>query len=376
MDTIDAEKQGIGRNFSSWVSRTWELSFTNIWYRIALHTGFWLFLLLFWLRESVIVHIEAGQPFVASFSGIGLALFLFYPLVYCIVPLLQKRKWITAACLFILYYIIAILLRSYHMDRLVSGKSTWLAGHDFWPFVYRHQLQPIQLLKGFFSSITGLVSIVYIPLALKFIRYAYQTNARQNQLEKEKTQAELNFLKAQINPHLLFNTLNNLQSFIIHDEKEKSISLLNGLADMLRFSLYEYKDEYVTLSQEIKLLRNYIAIESVRHDEYSQIEFDIAESNLSYRLPALLFIPLVENAFKYSSTLERSYISIRLRTINDQLQLEIFNTCTTLRNAPGGIGLANVKKRLEYYFPSQHILACTDKGNSYTVNLTIYPAKR
>jgi two-component system LytT family sensor kinase len=376
MNTIAARRQGIGRHFSQWLSRTWELSFTDKWYRIALHTGFWLFLLFFWLRESVIVRITIRDPFAVTISGIALTLYLFYPLVYCIVPLLQKRKWLTVICLFIVYYILAVSLRSYHIVRNVSGPNLYVEGQDFWTFVYRNHVRPFKLLEGFFSSITGLVGIIYIPLTLKFLRYAYQKNVRQNQLEKEKNLLELNFLKAQINPHLLFNTLNNLQSFIIHEEKERSVGLLTGLANLLRLSLYEYKDEYVTLSQEIKLLRNYIAVESVRHDDYSQIELDIAETDLSYPLPALLFMPLVENAFKYSYTLERSYVRIRLRTIDDQLQLEIFNTCTTQRNASGGIGLANVKKRLEYYFPGRHIFTCTDGGDNYTVNLIIYPAKK
>ncbi|WP_207514991.1 sensor histidine kinase [Longitalea luteola] len=376
MNAIAAKKQGIGRRFTQWLISTWELSFINKWYRIALHTGFWLVLLFFGLRESVIVHITVRDPFAVAFSGILLTLYLFYPLVYCIVPLFQKRKWVTVVCLFIIYYIAAVYLRSYHIVRNVSGPNVWVEGQDFWTFVYRNHVRPFKLLEGFISSITGLISIIYIPLTLKFLRYAYKKNARQNQLEKEKTQLELNFLKAQINPHLLFNTLNNLQSFIIHGEKERSVGLLTGLANLLRLSLYEYRDEYVTLSQEIKLLRNYIAVESVRHDEYSQIELDIAETNLSYQLPALLFMPLVENAFKYSYTLERSYVRICLRTVNDQLQLEIFNTCTTQRSASGGIGLANVKKRLEYYFPGRHNFTCTDKGDNYTVNLTIYPAKK
>lgn len=356
------------------MANIWKLSFTNTWYRIGLHTVCWLFLLFFWLRESVTLHIEVQQPLVSTLTGMILALFLFYPLVYGIVPLLQKRNWIKAVCLFLLYYIIAIILRTYHLDRLVRGNDSWFAGQDFWSFLYRTNLQPLRLLKGFFSSITGIIGIIYIPLTVKFIRYAYQKNVQQNQLEKEKTQLELNFLKAQVNPHLLFNTLNNLQSFIIHDEKERSVSLLNGLADLLRFSLYEYKDEYVPLSQEIKLLRTYIAVESVRYDDHSQIKLDIAECNLSYPLPALLFMPLVENAFKYSSTLKESYISIRILTINDQLKLEIFNTCTLQRKTTGGIGLANVKKRLEYYFPGHHKLTCTDSGNRYTVNLIIHPA--
>ncbi|WP_205512081.1 sensor histidine kinase [Longitalea arenae] len=376
MNTIAAKRQGTGRHFSQWLGRSWELSFTDKWYRIALHTGFWLFLLFFWLRESVIVQITLNDPFTVTFSGIVLSLYLFYPLVYVLVPLLQKRKWITVVCLFIVYYIAAVTLRSYHIVRNVSGPNLWVEGQDFWTFMYKHHLRPIKLLQGFFSSITGLITIIYIPLTVKFLRYAYQKNARQNQLEREKTQLELNFLKAQINPHLLFNTLNNLQSFIIHEEKERSVGLLTGLANLLRLSLYEYRDEYVTLLQEIKLLRSYIAVEAVRHDEYSQIELDIAETGLSYPLPALLFMPLVENAFKYSYTLERSSVRIRLWTVNDQLQLEIFNTCSTQRNTSGGIGLANVKKRLDYYFPGRYNFICTDRGDNYTVNLIIYPAKK
>ncbi|MFT3823858.1 MAG: histidine kinase [Chitinophagaceae bacterium] len=358
---------------AKWLTTTWQRSFTDMRYRILLHASFWLFLVFFWLRESLIVHIEPHQPLTITLTGIALSLFLFYPLVYGIIPLLQKGKWIAALLAFIAYYIIAIFLRTYHIDMLVNNYGDWFAGQDFWSNFYKHQLEPVQLLKGFFSSITGLITIIYIPLTLKFIRYAYNRQLKQTQLEKENVQLELNFLKAQVNPHLLFNSLNNLQSYIVHDEKEKSILLLNRLADLLRFSLYECEGEYVSIQQETALLNNYIAVESVRYDEDSEITADIQATTLSYPLPALLLMPLIENAFKYSSALPASVVRIRLTTINDTLQLEVYNTCAAERTTNGGIGLQNVRRRLERYFPGRHQLNIHDAGNSFTVNLIIYP---
>jgi len=356
----------------------WQSTFTDWRYRLLLHTGFWLFLLFFWLRESLIVHIEPAQPYAITFTGIFLCLFLFYPLVYGIIPLLQRRRWIMAILLFVVYYFLAILLRTYHISQLVSqykGSGGWFAGQDFWDNFYQHQLQPYQLLNGFFSSITGLITIIYIPLTLKFVRYAYRSQLQQAQLEKENVQLELNFLKAQVNPHLLFNSLNNLQSYIVHDEKEKSVELLNRLAGLLRFSLYECQTEFVSLQQEVTLLQHYIAIESVRYDEQSRIVADIQTAPLSYPLPALLLMPLVENAFKYSADMPEASIQIRLIADNDVVKAVICNTYAYSGDTHrGGIGLQNVRRRLQHYFPGRHAFTIEDAQNRFTVSLTLYPA--
>ncbi len=356
----------------------WQRSFTDQRYRALLHTGFWAFLLFFWLRENMVIHIEPGQHYVITLTGIALGLFLFYPLVYGIIPLVQRRRWIAAILLFVVYYLVAIFLRTYHINQLVEGyknEGGWFAGQDFWNNFYQHQLQPHRLLADFFSSITSLITIIYIPLTIKFIRYAYRSNLQQTQLEKENVQLELNFLKAQVNPHLLFNSLNNLQSYIVHDEKERSVELLNRLADLLRFSLYECHGEFITPQQEATLLQNYIAVEKVRYDEHSNITTDICAPSLSYPLPALLLMPLVENAFKYSAGLPEASIHVQLITQNDVLKFVTSNSYA-YSGLPhrGGIGLQNVRRRLKHYFPDRHLLEIQDTQHLFTVTLTIYPS--
>lgn len=206
------------------------------------------------------------------------------------------------------------------------------------------------------------------------MRHAYRTHLQQTQLEKENVQPELNFLKAQVNPHLLFNSLNNLQSYIIHDEKERSVELLNRLAQLLRFSLYECRGEFVTLEQEAPLLQNYIAIERVRYDERSVITTNIRITPLNYPLPALLLMPPVENAFNYSAALPDVFINIQLTACQHVLTFVSSNSY-----APGdpshrgGIGLKNVRKRLHHYFPDRHRLSIEDTKDKFTVTLTIYP---
>ena len=356
----------------------WQRSFTDWRYRLPLHTGFWTFLLFFWLRESLVVKVDIAQYYSTTLTGIALALFLFYPLVYGILPLLQQRKWWKALAAFIAYYLIGILLRTYHISLLIENykaEGGWFAGQDFWQSFYQHQLQPVRLLADFFSSITGLITIIYIPLTLKFIRYAWQRQAQHARLEKEHVQLELNFLKAQLNPHLLFNSLNNLQSYIVHDEKERSVELLTRLASLLRFSLYECRGEFVTGQQEAALLQNYIAVERIRYDAPSKIDADIQVPLVSYPLPALLLMPLVENAFKFSGSMPEADIQIHLSALYDVLHFSSSNTydkdCLPPR---GGIGLQNVRKRLQHYFPNRHLLTIEDSGNSFIVTLKIYPS--
>lgn len=367
----------VQQNGKSWLLQAWERSYTDKGYRITLHIAFWCFLLFYWLRENLVVRIELDMPAVTLLSGILLSLWLFYPLVYGIVPLFRRKHWLIATIVFIVYYMLSIVLRTLHIDLLVSNYGNtehYFSGQDFFTGLLKQQLHPTQLFRYFFSSITGLLTIIYIPLSIKFIRYAWRQQWKKAQLEKDNIQLELNFLKAQVNPHLLFNSLNNLQSYIVHDEKEKSVDLLNRLAALLRFSIYDCQGEFIQVQQEAQLLEHYIAVERVRYDEASTIHTDLQAESLTYPIPALLLMPLVENAFKFSHSLPAANIHVQLHTQQDVLQFICRNdyepNATTHH---GGIGLQNVQKRLQHYFPGRHRFVIEDTGHVFSVTLTIYP---
>jgi two-component system LytT family sensor kinase len=361
-----------------WLKTVWDKSYTSNTYRVLLHLGFWMFLLFYWMQESVVVHISLQQHFSVTLVGIAFALFLFYPLVYVIVPLLQKRKWVPAIVLFMVYYYLAVLLRSYHIELVVDWynlKRTWIVGRDFWQRVYSNELNWGGLSKVFFSSIPSLLEVIMVPLIVKFIRYAYQFNLKQAWLAQENAQLQLTTLKAQINPHFFFNTLNNLQSFIVQNEKEKSVDLLNKLADFMRSSLYDCDEEWITMDQEVNLLTNYISIERVRFDERADINICIANHHPAYRIPPFIFLPFIENAFKYGGALPTDEIAIGIELTNtvDSLILKSVNKYYKKYSGlnPGGIGLQNVRKRLDHYFPDKYGLTTREWDGQYSVKLKI-----
>jgi hypothetical protein len=353
----------------------WDKSFTDWRYRVLLHTLFWFFLMFYWTQESIFVQINWSQHYSVTLIGFALNLFLFYPLVYLIVPLAQKHKWVAAVILFLIYYIIAVTLRAYNINLIVNWynlKKTWIVGHDFMKRVYANELNPAGLSKIFFSSIPSLIEIIYLPLTIKFIRYTYQFNMKQAWLVKENAQLQLSTLKAQLNPHFFFNTLNNLQSFIVQNEKEKSVDLLTKLGDFMRSSLYDCDADLITVRQETDLLTNYIAIERVRFDEHATINISLLNNEPEYKIPPFIFLPFVENAFKHGGSVpaEDVFISIDLKNTSEKITLTTKNRYGN-QVSQGGIGLQNVRKRLNYYFNENYTLSIENTGDIYSVILEI-----
>ena len=356
----------------------WDRSFTDWRYRLAVHCGFWFAYLVFWLRESMVVHISFDQHFLVTLTGIVFSLFLYYPLVYLIVPVFKKQKWLLGIILVIVYYIIAVTLRTYHISLIIQWynlHSASVAGADFWNNLYQKQLNPVKLLQVIFSGLTSLITIIYVPLTIKFIRYAYQFNEQQMWLAKENTELQLNTLKAQVNPHFFFNTLNNLQSFIVQKEQEKSVDLLNRLADFMRSSLYDCEKEYITLAQEVDLLQNYIAIERVRFEENANIVIHLAINDGAYQIPPFIFLAFVENAFKHGGVVTAEDVHITIELIEDKDKI-ILNTTNNFIPAESkdqkGIGLTNVRKRLNHYFPNNYTLTLKEENDMFTVKLELY----
>ncbi|RZJ56668.1 MAG: hypothetical protein EOO45_28500 [Flavobacterium sp.] len=193
------------------------------------------------------------------------------------------------------------------------------------------------------------------------------------ELEKENLQLEFNFLRSQVNPHFLFNTLNNIHSLIVQDRKEQASATVARLSGFLRHSLYESGKERMDLAKEIELLQDYIALEKVRLNKTS-VHLETTTDGSPYALPPLLFMPLVENAFKYNADNlpTDSFINIYIEQEGKNLQFRIRNNYDAgKRGSGGGIGMQNLQKRLLHYYPGKHRLELRDEAGTYEVKISI-----
>ncbi|MES2378441.1 MAG: histidine kinase [Bacteroidota bacterium] len=227
------------------------------------------------------------------------------------------------------------------------------------------------LLFLLFSFALGML----IKMAQVFIREQVQVAERQ----AAQSRAELRLLQDQLSPHFLFNTLNNLYGIAIA-EHEKMPALLLKLSELLRYAVYEAKELYVPLTDELAYLHNYITFEQLRLGERLNLETDITTiSDTNLQIPPLLLIVFVENAFKHSKDTrdEKIFISISLKLWEGAVLFSVknsFGSEAIPENPNGGLGLVNVKKRLELLYPGRYDLSIsTGKEQFYTVHLRLTP---
>ena len=194
---------------------------------------------------------------------------------------------------------------------------------------------------------------------------------------QEQLEAELHLLKGQVNPHFLFNTLNNIYSMSLHDSV-KTPEMILKLSQLLSYMIYECKDEEVSLEKEIQFIKNYIELESIRVEDVAKVNMKIVGEDPGHRIPPLLFIPLIENAFKHgiSTELETSEIYINLAISNNSIELKIENPIDSKNDTDSnvkhnGLGIENVKKRLNLLFPENHIFEITENSDLYTTRLSL-----
>jgi len=199
------------------------------------------------------------------------------------------------------------------------------------------------------------------------------------QAEKDKLEAELKALKAQINPHFLFNSLNNIYSLSL-DQSEKSPELLLKLSGLMRYILYDCNDDSVALAKEIEFIQNYIDLERIRFDNTLKIDMNISGDIEGKGIAPMLLMPFIENSFKHgaSKNIGKMYIRINLEVVDDVLNFEISNNIpenksrNPINPEVGGIGLSNVKKRLELgYEPKDYNLSIFEKDKMFNVILKL-----
>jgi len=232
------------------------------------------------------------------------------------------------------------------------------------------------ILKLLYVYFFQIFSVAFVFMCLKVLKDQLDIQKRALTLEKEKTETELKLLKTQLNPHFLFNTLNNIYSLSFTSSSVTSESIAR-LADILDHILYRCEAQYVPLSAEIALIKNYIELEKLRYDQRLTISFDTSINRDIFIAP-LILLSLVENAFKHGASDDAGApaIAIDLRVHEQSFIFNISNTVAKQDNkmeplSGGRIGLNNLRKRLDLIYGKAYILDVVRQSKSFEVNLTI-----
>ena len=223
----------------------------------------------------------------------------------------------------------------------------------------------------------------FIPLLISFVgstlieltHFANKKEKAAISIEKEKLDTEIKFLKSQINPHFLFNVLNNIYALTII-KSDKAPENLMRLSEMLRYMLYNSNEGEVSLQKEISYLENYISLASLKDSGGLNVKLDLNKSQSDIMVAPLLFIPFVENAFKHSKIedLDNGFIDIHLSTSKQHIEFSIKNSIPNVvfkKDKIGGIGLTNTKQRLALLYPNKHELSISEADNIYAVYLKL-----
>lgn len=222
-------------------------------------------------------------------------------------------------------------------------------------------------------TLIGAVSGVVALVIKGFINWLNEKKLKEA-LKEKNHEMEMALIKSKLDPHLLFNTINNIDALIIKDAVEAS-DYLNKLSDIMRFMLYETMAEKIRLSQEIEYIEKYIALQKIRTANANYVHFSVTGNIGNNMIAPMLFIPFIENAFKHTNNKKlENAIAVHIIISNKTIQLVCenkFDSKPTIRQPDSGLGNELIQKRLQLIYPEKHTLEVTKTDELYTVNLTI-----
>lgn len=338
-------------------------------YRLGRHFLFWGLCVVFFgtIYGSLWNYGPKGaNAYVEAVMYLPLHMFMSYMIIYFLFP-----RYLFTGKYFSLTVGIIILIP---MTALLSFLfSQW------WITPYREALgiEPPSknLYSGFMAGLRGSNTVAGFVAAIKLVKHWYFKKEENTLLEKEKLKAELEVLKAQLQPHFLFNTLNNLYSLILQQSKQAPEVVLK-LSELLRYILTESAKNKILLTRELSILKDYIALEHIRFGSRLDMTINI-HGDLDNKLIApLLFLPLVENTFKHGANeiLEQPWMSLDIAVNENTLKFKLINSNATrseISAFSSGIGLQNLNKRLLLLYPGKHELRIVNEGESFLVSLLL-----
>lgn len=234
--------------------------------------------------------------------------------------------------------------------------------------------------KNFFFILILVLLVVGVISSISLLNYSFKTNSRNKELQNkilntqlQLKEQELLYLKKQIHPHFLFNTLNTIYGFALK-QSQQTPDIILKLSNLLDYILYQVNKSKVPLNEEVKHIKEYIDLEKIRFKDSLKVVFNSDKIDKDIEIAPMLLIPFVENAFKHGSIIDKFLqIEINISVQNSNLFFEIVNSFKTEENEDsGGIGLENIKKRLQLNYADQFNLTHTIKNNKYLAKLEIF----
>lgn len=364
----------------------------SIRHRIARHAAFcfacWIFFIVSFYIPFGVFPAWNTEKFAGNIARIGLLKWLWlrlfnstltllpllafaYTVIYFLLPRLffNKKNRVVTTVLFA-GMLILIFCGQYFCDWLAA--SNWVSADP------SKRIMPGRdsiIKRGFDVNLINYPIVTGFAVIIKMIKRSWLKQEETRQIAREKAKAELQLLKAQIHPHFLFNTLNNIYFFTLTDPK-KAPEMLTKLTDILRYILNECGQALVPLAKELKMIQDYIALEKIRYGNRLKMEVDIKGDFNRKMIPPLLLIPLVENSFKHgaSKMLVQPWVNLHI-TVDGQSLFFLLSNSRPDEMIPeqqtGHIGLNNVKKRLQLLYPTAHELKIAESTKGFEVFLKI-----
>ncbi len=347
--------------------------------RLKIHFCYWLFYFIFCFF-SFINGASLADRIIVSFHLVLLGSILFYIPTYLALPLLfTKKQFYVGILLFLLTYALQ------HLEKL--GFNTIVLKYNLQPpngFTNKNVQEFVDAglwgmfkPQNLFREIYFASQAIMIPFFLKFSRLLLYNSINNKKIMLEKGKVEVDYLRSQINPHFLLNTISNIYSQIITKDDTAPDSII-ALSDLMKYLLHRAKEPSISLDQEIHFIESYINWEKLKDSKKNNINLSKSGEYQNLKIAPLILINFIENAFKHvgSNESKTGSIDIQLIVKGDILEFMIENTkpkaiIKSDQKSEGGLGLKNVSQRLNLLYPQNHKLFLKETDDYFTVNLTI-----
>jgi LytS/YehU family sensor histidine kinase len=286
---------------------------------------------------------------------------------------IKRKQFLLSGLCFIGSWIIGSILNVFLLIPHIPAIMSWLLPPGY--LRYRDPLPQMGFIIGVLAAFKGNFTAAGFVVVLRYVKQWYLKEQRNLQLQKENTESQLQLLTARVHPRFLFNTLNNIYSKIQTESPEGS-KMIMQLSDMLRYILNEGSKTLVPLEKELTMIQDYLNLEKIRYGNQLELSVSLPENADNLQIAPLLILPFVENSFKHGASrfLKAPWINLKIEINGRTLSMKLMNgKDPELQNikSGSGIGIANVKKRLELLYAGNYELNITDEPEVYTTDLRI-----